>query len=191
MAASKEDKCKRATSDGEAKAYRHNAAMLRKKAGFYKERLSNIQQERELIVSEISKKLQEFEGAVIGVLPPKLLKVLNWSHNHSADVNSLNNSNFVYTPLATDDNNSIASNTNSTSKNYNHYYISSNESIASLNSNSTGSSKRIGSLSSSLSINTLPANMFSTYSPSALGKMTVIDPAQKIKQLKSFKQKKY
>jgi hypothetical protein len=59
-----------------------------------------------------------------------------------------------------------------------------------MNSNSTGSSKRTG-LSSSLSVSTLPANMFSTYSPSALGKMTAIDPLQKIKQLKSFKQRRY
>lgn len=185
MAAQKDQKVKRATSENEAKAYRHNAAALRKKATYYKERLNKIQDERDTIVKDISKKLQEFEGAVIGILPPKLMSVLQWSQNHSSNANIPNN--VVYTPLPTDDK-SITS--NSKSKNYDHYYVSSSSSVAS-SSTGGGSSHRPGSLSSSLSMQSLPANMFSSYSPSALGKMTPIDPVKKIQQLKSFKNKKY
>jgi len=183
MAAQKDQKVKRAASDNEAKAYRHNAAALRKKATYYKERLAKIQDERDTIVSEISKKLQEFEGAVVGILPPKLMAVLQWSQDHSSSSNIPNN--MVYTPVPTDDR-SVKS--NSISKNYDHYYVSSSSSVA---SSSTGSSHRPGSISS-LSLQSLPANMFSPgYSPSALGKMTPIDPVKKIQQLKSFKNKKY
>jgi hypothetical protein len=183
MEAQKDQKVKRAASDNEAKAYRHNAAALRKKATYYKERLAKIQDERDTIVSEISKKLQEFEGAVVGILPPKLMAVLQWSQDHSSSSNIPNN--MVYTPVPTDDR-SVKS--NSISKNYDHYYVSSSSSVA---SSSTGSSHRPGSISS-LSLQSLPANMFSPgYSPSALGKMTPIDPVKKIQQLKSFKNKKY